>query len=240
MSMEEAVLPTVREIERIAATEGFKDEDFAIFALPNFEARMPALKANITPKLKALGDAIAERWNQTQEPFLFAQVAQHLRRSVNPPVETWCAFSPEKRAYKPYVHYRVAISAEKVRVTVFVEDYAEEKESFARNLEANADRLAEYFGLHPFLLAYEITGEAGEPQFGHALDADTLRAFAARLQRVKGQHAIFGIQFAKSHQVVGSSAELVESALESMKKLKPIFALGTTAEIDIPKEVINI
>ena len=96
------------------------------------------------------------------------------------------------------MHLRCGISAEKVRVTVFVEDYADEKLLFADNLRRQADSLEHYLALHPTILGYELRDADDEPKRGHALEADTLRAFADRMHRVKGQHAIFGIAFAKT------------------------------------------
>src|SRR5579872_4428844 len=162
---------------------GFTDRDFEIFEIPGFEARMPAIRAHITPALRSLGDLLQPRLCESTGLRLYPHVAQHLRRTVNAPEETWVAFAREKRAYKPFVHYRVAISADKVRVTVFVEDYADEKATFAANLERSAETLAGHFAQRPALLAYEIPDGEDKPQRGHALDAETLRAFAERLQR---------------------------------------------------------
>ena len=88
---------------------------------------MPLIRERIKPKLMAIGEALAETLSETLGDPLSVHVAQHLRRTVNPPVETWAAFAKERRAYKPYVHLRVALSAEKVRVVVFVEDYGRGK-----------------------------------------------------------------------------------------------------------------
>lgn len=232
-----ADLPTLKEVEKVTAFPGFVAADFAVFALPDFGSRMPSLKAQITPKLKALGEALLPALNRAGEETLYPHVAQHLRRTVNPPEETWVAFAKNRKAYKPYVHYRVAISAEKVRVLVFVEDDAVEKAAFADHLAQNAEPLAEYLARHPFLLAYDIPDESGEPKRGHALDANTLRSFAARLRRVKAQHAAFGAQFAASHHALRSGPETALVVLETLAKLKPIYALGTSATVVSPREV---
>lgn len=226
---EHAGMVSLKQAEAAAALEGFSEEDFAVFAIPGFEARMPQVRARIKPKLTALGQALAPRLSETLEEIVYPHVAQHLRRTLNPPEETWVAFAREKRAYKPFAHLRVAISAETVRVLAFVEDDAADKERFARNLQANAEALSAYLAHHPTVRAYEMRDADGEPLHGHALNADTLRAFGARMLRVKGQHAIFGIPFAQTHPVVQSGPEFFAAVIEAAAVLKPLYDCGKSS-----------
>jgi len=108
--------PSLEEIEQAAAFTGFDSDDFAVFEIPEFAERMPALRGRITPKLRQLGAALESRLSEVLEETLFPHVAQHLRRTVNAPEETWVAFARAKRAYKPFVHLRVALSAAQVRI----------------------------------------------------------------------------------------------------------------------------
>lgn len=219
-------IPTLEEIEEATAFPGFTPDDFGVFEIEGFAARMPQLRTQIKPKLVQLGQILTERLSEVVGEPLYPHVAQHLRRTVNPPVETWVAFSRSPRAYKPFVHLRCGISAEKVRITVFVEDYAEEKLLFADNLRRQADSLQRYLARHPTILGYELRDADDEPKRGHALDADTLRSFADRMHRVKGQHAIFGIAFANTHPVVQSGPEFLEAVVEAARTLKPLYACG--------------
>ncbi|MCW3099689.1 MAG: hypothetical protein JWL77_5307 [Chthonomonadaceae bacterium] len=223
-------IPTLEQIEKAAAFSGFTQDDFGVFEIDGFAARMPQLRAQIKPKLMQIGQILTARLSEIAGEPLHPHVAQHLRRTVNAPVETWVAFSRSPRAYKPFVHLRCGISAEKVRVTVFVEDYADEKLLFADNLRRQANALEHYLALHPTILGYELRDVAGEPKRGHALDAATLRSFADRMHRVKGQHAIFGIAFAKTHPVVQSGPEFLEAVVEAAKTLKPLYDCGHNSD----------
>ncbi len=222
--------------------EGFAEEDFAVFEVPDFAARMPLVRERIKPKLMAIGEALTETLSDALGEPLYVHVAQHLRRTVNPPVETWAAFAKEKRAYKQYVHLRVAVSAEKVRVVVFVEDYAEEKLRFARNLARNADDLAAYLKHRPTVRAYDIQGGDGQPLAGSHLTADVLRKFGERMERVKGQHAAFGTQFNRDHPVLLSGPELLCAIEEAACVLKPLYGCGSADEATYhyTPEVVNI
>lgn len=205
---------------------GFMPEDFDVFHVPGFAERMPLVRERVKPKLIHIGEGLTERLSDVLDETVFPHVAQHLRRTVNPPQETWVAFSRSPRAYKPFVHLRVAISAEKVRVTAFCEDYADDKALFASNLIARADRLADHFAHHPHILAYEICDKENAPLKGHGLCADTLRAFGEKMNRVKGQHAVFGIAFRREHPIVKNGPEFLDAIVTAAINLKPLYDCG--------------
>src|SRR5581483_9932503 len=87
---------------------------------------------------------------------LYPQVAQHLRRSVNPPVETWVAFSPAPRGYKPFIHFRVAINGGGLKVVCHLEEDSEDKATFAGGLQRNAAALACHLAAHPEIRAGDV------------------------------------------------------------------------------------
>ena len=88
----------------------FSQADLEIFAIPEFEERMGAIREQIHPKLKALGEELAEPLGHKVGEPLYPHVAKHARRTVNPPDDTWVAFGPEKRGYKKYPYLGVAVS----------------------------------------------------------------------------------------------------------------------------------
>lgn len=223
---EDKTLLSLASIDQAAAFEGFVPEDFAVFEAPEFSQRMPLLKERITPKLKRVATALLERMGNVLDEQIYPHVAQHLRRSVNPPVETWAAFARNARAYKPFVHVRVGVSADQVRTVVFVEDYADDKLLFAKNLARSATGIAAWCLHHPAIHAYDILDAKGEPACGRALNARALRAFAERMTRVKGQHARFGIAFASTHPVVANGPECLEAVIEAARQLRPFYDCG--------------
>lgn len=224
--MPTAVKSSAKNPVESAPFEGFEQADFDIFDVPGFAARMPLLRAQIKPKLASIGGILVEPFSKTLDEQMFPHVAQHLRRTVNAPVETWVAFSRSPRAYKPFVHIRVAASLEKMRVTVFVEDYAVDKLLFATNLFKNAPSLSKYFRIHPEILAYSIENRLGSASFGTQVTSRKLKEFAERMQRVKGQHAIFGIQFPREHSLVASPSEFPVAAILAVETLKPLYDCG--------------
>ena len=187
---------------------------------------MPLLKERITPKLRLVASALVERMGEALGEKIYPHIALHLRRSVNPPVETWAAFARAARAYKPFVHIRVGVGVDRMRVVVFVEDYADDKLLFADNLAKNAAALAAYCSAHPTIHAYDILDRKGEPCFGRTITVPALRTFAKRMERVKGQHARFGISFDKAHPVVQNGPECLDAVMEATRVLRPFYDCG--------------
>jgi len=114
----------------------FSQQDLEVFTIPGFEERMQAIRERIHPKLKELGDDIAQPLSQKAGEPLFPHVAKHARRSVNPPEDTWVAFGPEKRGYKKYPYLGVAVSQFGVHTQVVAKT-----ETWDTDRLAMADRL---------------------------------------------------------------------------------------------------
>ncbi|MEN1934473.1 DUF1054 domain-containing protein [Paenibacillus sp. 102] len=87
----------------------FKSADFAVFAVDGLEERMSAIKTNIHPKLEALGVQFSHYLSEQTGETFFYHVAKHARRKVNPPNDTWVAFSTNKRGYKMLPHFQIGL-----------------------------------------------------------------------------------------------------------------------------------
>lgn len=220
------VIKTLEEVSEAATFTGFADEDFDVFGVSGFTERMASLRQHVKPKLTCLGQLLSERLSEVVGEPLYPHVAQHLRRSVNPPIQTWVAFARAQKAYKPFVHLRVAINAEQAQLLAFVEDYADEKAIFAANLERNAESLAAHLTHHPAIHCFDMTDEAGKFRSGHELDAQTLTDFARRMNRVKGQHARFGIPLSRTHPILQNGPELLDAIVADFCALKPLYDCG--------------
>lgn len=205
---------------------GFTAQDFDVFLLPEFAERMPRLKAQITPKLRALGVELLKDMEATVEETLYPHVAQHIRRTVNPPIATWVAFARTARSYKPTVHLRVAIQKEGINTLVFVEDYAEDKVQFIEGLEQNAQPLAELCSQHPEITAYDMKNSEGQPCKGAEITVETIQGFAQKMRSVKGLHARFGILIPTDHVVKFTSEAVQHRVLLHAAILKPFYDLG--------------
>ena len=195
---------------------GFTEEAFEVFCSPDLASRMPLLKERITPRLRELGVDLLVPLSKLTKEEMHPHVALHIRRTVNPPEATWVAFGREKRAYKPYVHYRATILPNETRMTCFVEDYADDKLLFADNLTVNAAAIAAHCANNRKIREYSLGAELTE---------QGLIEFADRIRQIKGQHAIFGISISR-RETLKRGADLPTLLLKAAKTLKPFYDLG--------------
>src|SRR6478735_5437092 len=93
---------------------GFTQDDFDTFAIDGLDGRMEAIRERIQPKFKALGDSLAQDLSLFAGTEMFLHIAKHLRRKINPPVDTWMAICPNKRGYKQVPHFQVGLFDDRV------------------------------------------------------------------------------------------------------------------------------
>lgn len=204
----------------------FTESDFDIFSIPGFEARMSRLRASITPKLKEIGGILTPRLQEATGQEFHPHVALHMRRTVNPPVETWVAFGRSARSYKPFVHTRFAVNGDGIKIVVFLEDEADDKPVFAGNLKRNASAASKILQGDPRIHSYDLRDSNDLPLPGDRITKKMLEEFAERLARIKGQHASFGIPFHRGNPILRDRESLLDAAMESMVTLLPFYRMG--------------
>ena len=121
---------------------GFTAKDFQVFAIPDFPGRMAAIRGQIQPKLFALAEEIGPNLKPIVGSEAFPHVAKHMRRTVNPPDDTWVAFGPEKRGYKKAQHFKLAISRHCIRFLFEIGPEYADKAKWVRAWEREIGRLA--------------------------------------------------------------------------------------------------
>ena len=62
------------------------------------------------------------------------------------------------------------------------------------------------------------------------------------MERVKGQHAAFGIQFDRAHPILLSGPEFLHAIVEAAHALKPLYACGSADDYAYryAPEIVNI
>jgi uncharacterized protein YktB (UPF0637 family) len=207
--------------------EGFDSRDFDLFSIPDFAGRMVEIRGHLRPKLLALAEDLREPLETALGKPMLPHVAQHMRRRVNPPPETWAAFCRDRRGYKRWTHYRVAVSGAGVRVTVFVEDDADDKPVMAENLERKATTILK--ALPKEVRWYTLEPEASTRPF-RANRAALIEA-GNELGRLKTLKFQAGIPLPRE-EALGFSPEQFETwAVEQAVALKPLYLAGTEAKL---------
>jgi hypothetical protein len=127
------------------ATLGFKPTDFEVFRIGGFSARLEKIYEHVRPKLTRLGNELAPALSRKLNREFFPHVAKHMRRTVNPPCETWVAFGPSPRGYKRYGYLALCISGAGLHARAVVKAEADARPAMARGLKADSVRLVKAF-----------------------------------------------------------------------------------------------
>ena len=143
-------------------------QDFEVFETPGLEERMDVLISRVRPKFEKLGSTYSAYFSgKTGEEF-FPHVAKHMRRTVNPPNDSWVAFAPHKRGYKAVPHFQIGLWESHVFIILAVIYEAPGKNVMAEQL-LKSDVIASLPGdfmvsgdhMKPEAAALSELGEAG-------------------------------------------------------------------------------
>ncbi|MBL8149228.1 MAG: DUF1054 family protein [Blastocatellia bacterium] len=116
-------------------------QELSIFEIEGFEQRMSQIREKIQPKLRAIGERFSQPLSRLTSQPCYAHVAKHMRRTVNPPPETWVAFGPSARGYKQFCHYAFVVSAKAVHLRVVVKSEAPNRHELSERLRKEATQL---------------------------------------------------------------------------------------------------
>ena len=127
------------------ATLGFWRGDFEVFAIEGFSARMAKIHERIRPRLVRLGIELAPELSRKLHMEFFPHVAKHMRRTVNPPDETWTAFGPSRAGYKRYGYLALCISGAGIHARAVVKSEADKRPEMARLVKSKSADLGKSF-----------------------------------------------------------------------------------------------
>ncbi len=205
---------------------GFEQADFDLFQIDDFAGRMAEIRARLRPKLVALAGELAPEISALIGAQIHPHAAQHMRRRVNPPAETWAAWARDARGYKRWTHYRVAVSGAGVRVTVFVEDDADDKPQLGQNLQVQGAEIIE--ALQGQNVQWYTLGE-GTPH--DQVTAEALTRLGDQLQRLKTPKFQAGIPVDRSDPTLADPNAFCAHALQLMRTLLPLYQAGAEPEL---------
>lgn len=119
----------------------FTKQSFDAFALETLEERMEKIRSEIQPVFQTIGEAAIPLFEEScQEPF-YLHIAQHRRRTVYPPAETWAGIGPNKRGYKMDAHFQIGINQAYVFVWLSVIDQPKNQATIAESWLAQKNYL---------------------------------------------------------------------------------------------------
>ncbi len=206
--------------------DGFGAKDFQVFAIPDFPGRMAAIRRNIQPKLFALAEEIGPKLESIVGNEAFPHVAKHMRRTVNPPEDTWVAFGPEKRGYKKTQHFKVAISRRCVRFLFEIGPEYADKAKWVKTWQREAGRLASALKKGSALGWYKNEHDEEPGALLGSLSSQNIEQLAGDLTRRKDGQLVFGRRLDQAEVLRLKPEAFEEAVLATFGDLAPLYRLG--------------
>ncbi|MRX71672.1 DUF1054 family protein [Bacillus lacus] len=203
--------------------QGFGKEDFNIFTIEGLQPRMDAIISQVRPKLEELGTHFSASLSGQAGEELFAHVAKHARRSVNPPDDTWVAFANSKRGYKKLPHFQIGLWETHVFVWFAVIYESPVKKDFGTLLEEKQEQIAKMIPKD-----YVWSDDHTKPDVlpFKDMDKEDMQRLFTRLQNVKKAELLCGITIPRE-DIVEMDAKQQLSLFEStFQTLMPLYQMG--------------
>jgi uncharacterized protein YktB (UPF0637 family) len=204
---------------------GFRQADFKVFDLEGFAPRMGAIKGRIRPKLEAVGRDLVPSVTRIGGAPAFAHVAKHLRRTVNPPDDTWVAFAVDKRGYKEHCHFKVAISRNAVRFLFEAGPEHARKKKWMAAWKKHAPKLVPVFRRAKGLAWFKNEHDEAPAAILSELSVEEVGHLADELTRTRDGQLVLGRMIKAEEAARWTSADYARAARETFGVLAPLYRL---------------
>ena len=197
----------------------WSNKDFDVFKIDGLEQRMEALTSIVRPKFQLLGERYADYLSSHLGEEFFPHIAKHARRTVNPPKDSWVAFSPYKRGYKSLPHFQIGIWDSYLFIIVAIIYEAPQKSVMANRLLEKIDlfdKLPNHFVFSGNHMSQEVIplNVGRESQLEQTL---------MKCRDVKKYDFLVGRYIPRDEVVQLSSDEFMRLAEETFEELIPIY-----------------
>ncbi|MBA9025014.1 MULTISPECIES: YktB family protein [Bacillaceae] len=204
----------------------FSAADFDVFKIEGLDNRMEALKDQIRPKLDALGNHFAGELSTMTGQELYPHIAKHLRRTINPPNDTWVAFAANKRGYKMMPHFQIGLWGSHMFVWFAVIYEAPMKVQFGQTLEKSVKNINKNIPAN-FVWSLDHTKPEVIPH--KTLSVEDLTAMFKRLQEVKKAEILCGIKISREDAINLSDSDFINTIHNAFVHLIPLYTLTETS-----------
>jgi uncharacterized protein YktB (UPF0637 family) len=207
------------------ASPAFVAGDFRIFDVKGFKPRMLEIRARVRPKLGAFGESLASSVGRSVGGEVFAHVAQHARRTVNPPDDTWVAFGPDARGYKKHSHFKIAVSRNCVRFLFEIGPEHADKRRWAGTWKKNAPKVGPVLRRVKHLAWFKNEHDEAPASPLSDFTPEKLGELADELTRTRDGQFIVGRAVPADEAARWTEAQYRSAALETFRTLAPLYRL---------------
>lgn len=208
--------------------QGFTSQDFDVMAIAGFQPRMAAIKEHVRPKLSLIGEMLAPELSALLGEPMYAHVAKHMRRTVNPPDDTWVAFSNNPRGYKAHPHFQIGIWNTHLFVRWGVIYECRNKQGIGVLFQKKAGDAIK--------LAGDViwSGDHKAPG-GKTLDQEGVKLLAKRLATIKSAELLCGLDWDRHSLLVGDGDALLKEWKRLLKRLAALHQMAVGSPENVYK-----
>jgi uncharacterized protein YktB (UPF0637 family) len=201
---------------------GFQEEDFNVFQIDGLDQRMEQIINKIRPKLETLGKKYADELTALTGEEIHFHVAKHARRTVNPPKDTWVAFSSNKRGYKMLPHFQIGLFETHVFVWFALIYESPVKGTYGKVLTKNLKKVKKII---PDSFVWSEDHTKPESYEHRDLKKNKLEEMAERLTTVKKAELLCGVRIPRDEAVEMSEHDWYKRIDDTFKTLLPLYEL---------------
>lgn len=201
---------------------GFTNDDFAVFSIDGLEDRMEALKSTIRPKLEFLGEFFAPALADLVGEEMYAHVAKHARRTINPPNDTWVAFSGNPRGYKMLPHFQIGLWGTHLFIWFAIIYESPHKSEYGMKLQKKVNNI---YSSIPDDFVWSIDHTKPDVLNHRELSKEDLTNMFVRLQSVKKAEILCGYQIPKNQATLMSPQQFLDRVDTVFHTLTPLYKM---------------
>lgn len=199
---------------------GFTQNDFDTFTIDGLDARMTAIQERIQPKFRAIGQPMTDDLAASLGNEMFLHIAKHLRRSVNPPKDTWLAIAANKRGYKQHPHFQIGLYDDHVFVWLaFIYELPNKTKianTFLKNLKTLKSTIPD-----DFVVSMDHMKKDAVP-----MKEIDLKKSLERFRDVKKAELLIGRHFMANDPILQDGEEFMMVVKETFETLLPLYTLS--------------
>lgn len=199
---------------------GFTQNDFDTFTIEGLSERMLAIQERIQPKFQAIGQPLTDDLSANLGNEMYLHIAKHLRRSVNPPNDTWMAIAANKRGYKQHPHFQIGLYDDHVFVWLaFIYELPNKKNianTFLKNMKTLNSIIPNDYVISLDHMKKDAT----------SMKNINMKESLERFRDVKKAELLIGRHFAPNDPRLTDGEEFLKVAIETIKTLLPIYKLS--------------
>lgn len=200
--------------------KGFIKKDFQTFTIDGLDERMEAIRERIQPKFQAIGDALVDDLSAITENEMHVHIAQHARRTVNPPQDTWMAFCHNKRGYKQHPHFQIGLFDDHLFVWLAYIYELPNKQEMADSFLQHIDDIK---GAIPG--SYVVSLDHTKKDATAIKDLD-LKTSLERFHNVKKAEFLIGRNFRADDPLLKDGKAFLKEIKNTFETLSPIYKLS--------------